>query len=305
MNPLLEVRPAACLFVVGPQLTKDSGAPNLSYQAVVQSGIDYLQELACGAARVQNIRKEGGCKAMQTMVMLLKKKGLYEDWLKKTFASDSSGHGSIPDCVHLLLELQRQGAMLACTQYDTTLDNMAGTKPAVISHEHSLVEWLRRDESLQRGDGGRSGLETEATAEKSELGFLHLHGVRTSLNSIRVLPYLETATSADTDAIPEETLAQLRGLFHNKLVFLVGFDDEHQDPLLPSFLRLVYLEGDAKVLKNPPILLTASRSLKCSYLLQCKALHLRIQSVDRLRDVILPGEAKNFSVGTFNFSACE
>lgn len=307
MNPLLEVRPAACLFVVGPQLTRDSAphAANLSYEAVVQSGIDRLQECGSGAAKVPHLRKEGKWKAMRTAVALLRKKGLYENWMKKTFSTRSTGHEqtSIPDSVRLLLELQRLGAMLACTQYDTLLDSMAGLRPAVISEEHSLAEWLRRDESAQGGGGVTSESRAAATAtEESEFGFLHLHGAQTALDSLRILPYSEAASSSDADCIPEETMTQLKSLFHSKLVFLVGFDDDHQDPLLPSFLQLVYPEGDAKVLKNPPILLT-SRSAKCSSLLQCKptkVLHLKIHSMDRLRDVILPGEAKNFSVGMFN-----
>lgn len=308
MNPLLEIRAAACLFVVGPQLSRNAvqHAGKLNYDSVVRSGIKYLQEFT-DRGKIGSLEKEGQLKAMQTVMSLLRKKGLYEDWVKTTFTSDMEhGHCSIPDSVHWLLELHRLGAMLACTQYDTLLDTMAGLRPVVMSEEQSFAEWLQGGKKVEvqqeAGVGGEQGESLGTTTAEGVAGFLHLHGVQTMLDSIRMLPYSETREhgSTDTNSIPGETLTALRRVFHNKLVFLVGFDDEYQDPLLPSFLELVYPDGDAKVLKNPPILLT-SRSAKCS-LLQCepaKVLQLRIHAVDRLRDAVLPGEAKNFSAGMF------
>jgi hypothetical protein len=314
MDPLLELRAAACLFVVGPQLSKNA-APHtekLSYDSVLQSGVNYLLELAGGEGGwTRGLEKEGQLGAMRTVVSMLRKDGLYEGWVKKTFAAGNVGNEhDVSDSVRWLLELHRLGSMLACTQYDTLLDTMAGLKPAAVG-DQSFAEWLQGGQQGVEAEEGRGeNLTTETTAAAGDVvrgcdvargcGFLHLHGVQTSPDSIRVLPYSKDIEqgSAENDSISDETLNALRQVFHNKLVLLVGFDDDQQDPLMQSFLELVYPEGDAKVLKNPPILLTSrcatSSLLQCD---PCKVLHLRVHTMDNLRGVILPGEPENFSVG--------
>ena len=317
MDPLLEIRPAACLFVLGPQFSS-SAAPNtdrLSYDSIIQAGVDYLREFAVeeDVRKLLHLKEGDHLKAMQTITSLLRKKGLYQDWISRTFSGGTEHeHCSVPDSVLWLLELHRLGSMLACTQYDTILDSMAGLKPAVMTDEQSFAEWLQGGKNgvlnqQQEGEGiGGEGEGTIAAAEgvACGCGFLHLHGIQTVMESISTLPYSETGdepVQTDNSFIPGETLTALRHVFQNKLVFLVGFDGGHRDPLLPSFLELVYPEGDAKVLKNLPILLT-SRSAKCSLMQSepVKVLQLRVCSVDRLREVVLPGEEKNFSVGKFH-----
>lgn len=312
MDPLLEISPSACLFVLGPQFSSSAAphADKLSYNSLVQAGVDYLQEFE-DERKLLHLKRDDHLKAMRTVTSLLRKKGLYEDWVQRTFSGDDMEHEhlSVPDSVSWLVELHRLGSMLACTQYDTILDRMTGLRPAVMTDEQSFAEWLqagrtavkRQQQEEEEGRGEGEGTIAAEEGAACGCGFLHLHGVQTALESICMLPYSDAEdepASTNKSFIPKETLNSLQHVFHNKLVFLVGFDGGHQDPLLPSLLELLYPDGDAKVLKNPPILLT-SRSAKCS-LEPAKVLQLRIRSVDRLREVVVPGEAKNFSVGEFH-----
>lgn len=326
MEPLVEVRPNACLFVLGPQLTRCTST-RLRYKSVVKSALDYLQECAVHHdSPIGDMIGSEPLRAMEVATTLLKSNGLYDKWLERTFTGFEPEYTDIPDSVQWLIELQRMGAMLACTQYDALLDKMAGRRPAVISsRDHSFSDWLscglhHRKKARSQDATAKSSSEREkgvvvvverhaASSKHTQRvsGFLHLHGASTSIDSIHLHPYAEIkavrkggCAEKPFSFIPDEILAGLRGVFHSKLVFLVGFDEGHRDPLLLSFLQLIYPEGDAKVLKNPPILLTSFSP--DAMFLQCepaKILQLRIASADRLRDAILPGEPKNFSVGTW------
>ena len=327
MDPLVEVRPNACLFVLGSQLTQSSSptSTNLRYKSVVKSAIDYLQECSIqhDSHAIEDMMSSEPLRAMEVATTLLKNSGLYDKWLEQTFTGFEPEYAHIPDSVQWLIELQQMGAMLACTQYDTLLDKMARHRPAVISSkDHSFSDWLscglhHRKKTRSQDNTARSSSEREkgvveisrnaASSKHTQrmCGFLHLHGANTSIESVHLHPYAEikdVGKGACKDKpfsfIPDEILAGLRGVFHSKLVFLVGFDEGHQDPLLLSFLQLIYPEGDAKLLKNLPILLTSSPD--ASTFLQCepaKVLELRIASGDRLRDIISAGEPRNFSVG--------
>lgn len=328
MNPLLEMRPGACLFVVGPQLTRNSSS-SLCYISIISCGLEYLKELGVeqGRGDIEALIKTDPLAAMQKTVSLIRANGNYEEWRMKTFGARNSSAEKFssvaPDSVQWLLTLHEMGAMLACTQYDMLLDNMAGLKPATVSSKDpAFAEWLacndeRQNERLSEEerltDSERPQIKVNMEQTTSEscpsqgCGFLHLHGVQTAPDSIRLFPYSEKQeaegggeSSADTDSrsfITSGCLDKLRELFHNKLIFLVGFEAGYEDPLLSSFLQLMHPEGDTKVLKNLPILLTSSENSSFLHSDPPKILQLRIPSTDSLREVIVPGSPKNFSVG--------
>lgn len=325
MNPLVEIRPGACLFVLGPQLTRNSSS-RLSYSSVLKAALAHLRESSPdreGRKTEREISKMGAVQAMQEAVALLRTKGIYQQWLQDTFSSNEPSCPSVSDSVCWLLKLQQMGAMMACTDYDTLLDDLCGRRPATVAcDDPAFGAWLacsgctrriacKSNEVRSVETGEEKEMEMNEQVSRStklskEVGFLHLHGVQSALDSVCLFPYVEMEqrnkdlSRADRNSnsyVSNDSLAALRDVFHTKLVFLVGFDGDHQDPLLPSLLQLLYPERDAKVLKNPPILLTTSPNSGSLLGLPVKILQLGILSVDRLRDIVVPGSSKNFSVG--------
>lgn len=325
MNPLLEIRPSACLFLLGPQLTRTFPS-RLDYNSVLSSAVAKLRGTGPDAEVTKferGISKMGAVKGMQEALSLLRTKGLYREWLDETFGKKEISGVELPDSVRWLIELQQMGAMVACTDYDTLLDDVCGLHPATVSSEDpAFSAWLTCSKSgvrtisrpnkragkekskEKKGEGGEQGSGVVA----QEVGFLHLHGARSVPGSMCLLPYAEgvernnrelkcrTDLDVGRSFVNADTLTALQDVFHSKLVFLVGFDGDEKDPLLPSLLQLLYPERDAKLLKNPPILLTTSRSPSL-FQESLQLLQLRISSVDKLREIVLPGSAKNFSVG--------
>ncbi len=333
MNPLVEIRPAACLFLVGPQITREStpDASRLSYDSVIRSGLAYLQATMGDrfeACRLEEVRKRVPLTAMQEIVWLLRTNGLYAEWANETFAvSEAQKSPSSSDSLQWLLQMHKKGAMLACTQYDTILDTIAGLPPVTISSgDPEFSQWISasRESSMlnqgsgdaensqtrQDGGGGGGGGMDECDAAKRS-GFLHLHGVQTALDEIRLFPYAEPKLAADGEMmtfagsnsssyINSSSLTSLREAFHSRLVFLVGFDEDCEDPLLQSLLQVLYPGRDAKVLRNPPILLTSSGPQSGFLKTESeKILRLRISSADQLTEVIVPGSSENFAVGMY------
>ena len=321
MNPLLEIRPSACLFLLGPQLTRTFPS-RLDYNSVLTSAVAKLRTTSPDAEVKKfekDISKMGALEVMQETLSRLRTKGSYKEWLEETFSKKELSGIELPDSVRWLIELQQMGAMVACTDYDTLLDDVCGLQPATISSEDPAFNaWLtcsdtgvrtisRPNKTAGKDKKEEGGKRSSSVAQ--EVGFLHLHGARSSSpGSVSLLPYAEgaernggdrncrTDLNAGRSFLNANTLASLQTVFHDKLVFLVGFDGEEKDPLLPSLLQLLYPETDSKLLKNPPILLSTSHS---SSLFQefLQLLQLKISSVDKLREIILPGSAKNFSVG--------
>lgn len=315
INPLLEVNPAACLFVVGPQLTArqpENNARALSYRSIVEAGIAALQSSKVYSSKEEKIRdvrivKEEARRnlvlAMQKIIHLLKQQGSYDTWIQTTFGAEESvdvenSSSSIPDSIAHLLSLQSQGAMLACTQYDTLLDSMADTRPFTL---REVNEWA--EQGGKRIKQHNSSCRWTGNSEEHKPingGFLHLNGVYTSLESIHLI---------DTESDPTIS-KQLREIFQRKLVIFLGFDGEYMDPLLPAFLSNLFLENESGSLRNPPILLTsrpsgtrrpsmATSSSRHGFNIPTKFLQLRIldREVHCLSAVISAGSTKNFTVG--------
>ena len=318
---MLEIRPAECLFLVGPQLTRNSlDSEKLSYKSVIKSGLAFLLEQGIkyeGQLMVEELVESSPVNAMEWVVKILQTSGHYVAWMKRIFRKTEQKRIAIPDSVVWLLQLQQMGAMLACTQYDTTLDNISDTKPVTFScKDGGFVEWLASAQDGNQIESAQS--ERCSKEEKTDVatgnsveeldnvdnavkkpGFLHLHGVQTQTDSINLLPYYSLLGKTETDSrdVVEDKLAALRNVFHNKLVFLVGFDGEDNDPLLPSLLHLLYPDGDTRALKNLPILLTSSQDATQLFPDSVRLLHLKIKSIDCLREVLILGTPKNFYVG--------
>ncbi len=327
MNPLLEINACSCFFVVGPQLTRDvPNSARLSYKSVIKSGDAFLERLGAGSGLRDLIPTEPQ-RAMKEVVKSLRKLGLYDEWLKETFSNylQPCGTSKIPDSIQWLLELQKMGAMLACTQYDNILDRMAGTEPVSISCEDgAFMEWLARGEigqeeetlpltSTKIADNTHTRIEAgerNPSQLSRKTGFLHLHGVQTALNTLCLLPRAcnEEESSVDGPYCSDSSIlsnrwASLRNIFHKKQVFLVGFDEEHRDPLLSNLFKILYPPNEAKLPRNLPIFLSSSSSSAMPACFQCSEelefLQLRVSSVDHLREVIVPAESNNFSVGKY------
>ena len=339
MDPVLEVKPSACLLLLGPQLTRlESG--RLSYKSLLEAGLTFLQQHGLGErdngstfakeVDLDKLKKQGYVSAMQKVVQVLKEKDLYEEWLEKTLGGSKLQSFDFPDSLQWVLELQQMGAMLACTQYDTLLDDLAGQTPAVVSSNNpAFLKWLKAGETsylkheLQQQQQSRlQGRSISAELNGSEkCGILHLHGVHTLLESVSLLPYSQAEHTKHLSSeegngervnegaggcvtnlgtrLSEIHLASLREIFLNKLVLMVGFNSDCDDPLLPSLLKVIYPDKDLRNLKNPPILLTSSPSCYSLPSFSSPDLFLRLilPSPENLREIIVPGSSRNFAVG--------
>lgn len=293
MNPLLEVNPSACVFVVGPQIAARCAKaatklPPLGYHAIVKAAIRAVEGTPHASAAsedkkhtqesLKQVYERDPVLAIRKAVEILKLESRYEEWLNKTFAVELRGpEANLESNVTHLLELQRRGALLACTQYDTLLDAMAGTAPITLEDQTMVQEW----------------------ASGEVQGFLHFHGVWSQPDSLQLEGVGCEEPSMDCE--PQSTsLATMRDIFRKRLVIFVGFDVEDPDPHLPKLLQALYPEDSA--MKPPPILLTALPNHQYASLF----LQMRIsqEEIGHLEEIISSGSEKNFAIGKFPCCAC-
>ena len=375
MNPLLEVNPAACLFVMGPQLSHKSArnptrsnevgadsnsqhqafsslfncVPPATYRSILETGLraaTYLfskPDVGSGQllSKIEEIASEERLTvAMERLVELVKRQSCYSEWLKIIFQGEddsfctnkalqcqkstnseekqSQGANATSqeltpqgmESVQHLLNLQKQGALLACTQYDTILDSVAGTRPVTLQDIDTLKHWS----SLSTLPETTQDVHRRQPLCRHPIGILHLHGVHTNPNSIRLTDKEEGDSSPakgrhlardDPDTISCSSSAGmdiLREIFRKRLVIFVGFDWEFFDPLLPGIMRNLYPDNKPGSLKNPPILLSSMPVTRQSSVgTQLPSLFLTLMvPKDELYDlsqVISPGSPKNFTVG--------
>ncbi len=312
MNTLLEVNPSTCVFVAGPRLTvcchrQSAAATSPSgYRDVVEAGVAAVQRLTTFASEKERAdvcqRLRGTCgedpePAAREVVQLLRRGGCYETWLKETFGhvktcaeiSPSSTSRSSHEAVKHLLSLQQHGALLACTQYDTVLDELAGTEPVCLEDEMVFDQWVNR-----------------------RLGFLHLCGVYSRPETVR----LDGASLKNemTKSSPKgfKTLVEL---FKKRLVVFVGFGSEEANFLLPKLVKAIFPEEST--LKNPPIFLGCCKGQSPpTNVLDGKELYrqgfpgflpltISQDEVEHLEQVMTAGSEKNFAIGrSFSCSYC-
>lgn len=363
MNPLLEINPAACLFVMGPQLiykssrhstrtTSDAAelqdyslsSPPSTYNSILEAGLSTAYDLShklqgedshsVELTQIKEIAtKDGPTVAMEKLVELMKKRNCYNEWLNNTIGGEekqssftdrdtdqrsterdtltsinsrlfnSTGMGSLQH----FLDLQKQGALLACTQYDTILDSVAGTRPVTLQDAETLQVWSRMSTLPETPQ--------DAQRKQAQVGILHLHGVCTVPSSVRLTDYQnqngkeEETLNASTQKrrhLADDSVSPgidiLREIFRKRLVIFIGFDREFFDPLLPGFMRHIYPDNEPGSLKNPPILLTSmplARQLTIGGQLPSMFLTLMVSEEEMygLSQVISPGSPKNFTVG--------
>ena len=402
MNPLLEVNPAACLFVIGPQLShksaRNSGAkseanspmaaapwnftsqrPPATYSSILDAGLSFLSSKLSEEKESDNVddlaqikeiaADEGPTNAMERLVGLMKRKNYYSEWLRDTFGEAVTGNQLFlnssrvdensteeqPTATRVnansqtkvaaadltmtdleigsfqhLLSLQKQGALLACTQYDTTLDSIAGVRPLTLHDTETLKQWSKLStlpEAVPHQDPGHDMQRKQQ--RQHPVGILHLHGVCINPGSIRLTDYrkfskeegggeLEASVSPDTTTrlggrnpipVSSEDLGSiapgmeiLREIFRKRLVIFVGYDRDYFDPLLPGLLQMLYPDNEPGSLKNPPILLTSmplTRQLSVGKQLPSTFLTLMVteEEIHNLSTVISSGSPKNFTVG--------
>ena len=276
MNPLLEVNPGACIFLIGPQIaaccaTKHGGRPPPTYRAIVEAGILFAQEVQSFASEedkksqqqfLRNAYNQDPTVAAHKITEILKQNGCYSEWLHKTFNAAgvqcTSSDSALATVKHLL-NLQEKGALLVYTHYDTILDVVAGTDPIVVENETKFQKWLKNETS----------------------GFLHLHGVYSQPETVRVT----------CDGSPFN--AAVAQVFRKRLVILIGYDREYFDPLIPLLLRkAMYCEESS--LRYRPILLTTTPDQALPNFLQ---LGISQEEMYNLGSVVLAGSEKNFTIG--------
>lgn len=410
MNPLLEINPAACLFVIGPQLShkcarnfktsnrnvarageaetcpaegqtfsflSDSPPPPATYNSIFEAGLhatsvllgkvkggegEYESSIPELVSEIKKIAAEEGMTvAMERLVELMKRKNCYKEWLKLIFEGEErtgsnsyiygdkdgmklsdSGKGQNShhltnanlhalssmgmESIHHLLDLQKQGALLACTQYDTMLDSIAGTRPVTLQDAEILMQWSRLPTVPTLQPETSQDLQRKERQLHHPVGILHLHGVCTNPSSIRLTDYhacrdedgdvsssgggatkrhqvTAMVASSDEDSFFSPGMDILREIFRKRLVIFVGFDRNYLDPLLPGILRKLYPDNEPGSLKNPPILLTSTPWLNSQSSLseQLPAVFLSLmvseEELYNLSHVISPGSPKNFTVG--------
>ena len=389
MNPLLEVNPAACLFVMGPQLSHKGArnstlstrsdatetkqqtpgfspsrvSPPATYSSILEAGLNFLNtkfsdgENSVKLAQIKRIASEAGLtKAMDRLLGLMKRESCYDEWLKSTFGGAERNQSSLnsnvdftevqdtatTNCssqaatinptmteigsVHHLLSLQKQGALLACTQYDTILDSIAGTRPLTLHDTETLKQWSKLS-TLPETVSLQDNMQRKQQ-QRHPVGILHLHGVCTNPSSIRFTNYqrsreeeeradqkelADQASIHGRKPIPASSLSEdfgsiapgmdiLREIFRKRLVIFVGYDRDYFDPLLPGLLQTLYPNNEPGSLKNPPILLTSMplmRQLSVGKQLPSTFLTLMVteEEIHNLSTVISSGSPKNFTVG--------
>ena len=384
MNPVLEINPAACLFVMGPQLSHKVGRNSTSsntvgagtkqapfrqalpatYSSILDSGLSLLNtkltaegpESSVELAQIKKVAsEEGPTKAMERLVGLMKRKNCYNEWLKSTFGgaekhglfinssvdknSTEEQHTAMAafanyqaavtdptvdiDSIQHLLSLQQQGALLACTQYDTILDSIAGTRPLTLHNTETLKRWSKLS-TLPETISFQDGVQRNRKQQHHPVGILHLHGVCTDPSSVRFTDYErcredeESENTVETSTPPRgrkpipvshedcELVAPgmdlLREIFRKRLVIFVGYDRDYFDPLLPGLLQKLYPDNEPGSLKNPPILLTSmplTRQLSIGKQLPSTFLTLMVseEEIHNMSQVISSGSPKNFTVG--------
>lgn len=290
VRQLLEINPKACAFVVGPQLTAEGLGDTLvrSYRTAVCACIDAVCSRVDGAApdgeqqrqeKLLNVALELDITvAAQVAVERLRERGQYESWLRETSTVARPEHRRLDSTAHdgirNLLRLQEQGALLMCTQYDTLLDGVAGTQPVLLNQRAEFEDWARGERQ----------------------GFLHLHGVFSSPESV-VLCKLDYSQALRGLGMAS-TLARLKEVFTQRLVVYLGYDGEFFDPLLRTLHKM--LVSEALLQSSPPILLTAQPTLALNQLFL--QLPLSQYEMAHLDTVISTGAGQMLTMGVY--SAC-
>ncbi len=282
-NPLLEVNPSASLFVLGPAATGSQSCKELMEAATVFLQTSQKISLSDKRKLISEIKKADKTDvgaALQTAIDALVEMNSFLEWLQLMQLQDTSPTPPSPNrTMEQLFKLQKQGAMLACTQ----LNCLPGTRPATLHDDDSFMSWLR--------SGVAEEEELDVVSDDSII-VLHLCGLYSQPNTIWMGEDTTTQLS---------TFSQLKKVLQERLVMFVGFSTETQNQFVVNFLKNCYSRSTEGILKYPPIMLTSEHqkgSCKSGDILS-RFLTLKVQEKDEqlLGNLILCGSKKNFSVG--------
>lgn len=292
-NPLLEVNPSACLFVLGPAATGSSSCKEL-----LELATKYLQgskKISFSAKRkliaeIKKTDKTDVGAALQRAVETLKKFDCFSEWLHLAYSEASSTPPT--RTLDKLLELQRQGALLACTQ----LDSLPGTRQVTLHDEEAFKNWLHSGHVC---DEEYVNVESDDTPP-----VLHLCGIYSQADTVRIRETDERREKVELSSLEKK----LWDLLQDKLVVFVGICGETHNPFLLNFMDRYYPCSGERVLKYPPIMLTSSASRKGSS--RKDAVHEDVFSHFLIFEVndedesllgcsISQGSKKNFTVGEY------
>ncbi len=290
-NPLLEVNPSACLFVLGPAATGSKSCKEL-----LEAATAFLQahkKLSLSAKRkllseIKNADTTDVGAALQRAIDALREMNIFLEWLQLMFQDTTSPTPSPPSSRTLvqLCELQKQGAMLACTQ----LDSLPGTRQATLHDDDSFKTWLL---------GGGSDEEVDVVSDESII-VLHLCGLYSQPRSIWTR---EGST-------PLSAFGPLKKIMQERLVLFVGFNGEIQNRDVLNFLDNLYSQSTRGVFKYPPIMFTTSAGHQrqkgscksdnnAAFSNDFLTLQVQEENEQSVGNLISCGSKKNFSVGEF------
>ncbi len=296
-NPLLEVNPSACLLVLGAAATGSK-----SCRELMEAATRYLQtckKLSFSAkkkviAEIKKADKTDVGAALQRAVRILKEADSLSEWLQLVFheASPTPLSPTLEQC----LELQKQGALLACTQ----LDSLPGTRQATLHDEDAFKSWLSSDTAEE---------EEEYINVESDDGsiVLHLCGIYTRLDTVWTGD--EEDSARNYEPRHKNAFVKFKNILQRRLVIFVGFQGETQNRFVLNFINNFYTQSTERVLKYPPIILTSPNWQRGSSRKEVEGnvfshfLTLQVQEEDAalLGNLISRGSKRNFSVGEFQW----
>ena len=290
---MLEVNPSACLIVLGPAATGSKSCKEL-----MEAATRYLQtckKLSFSAKRkaiaeIKKADKTDVGAALQRAIRILKEADSFSEWLQLVFheASPTPLSPTLEQC----LELQKQGALLACTQ----LDSLPGTRQATLHDEDAFKSWLSSD----------TAEEEYINVESDDCNtVLHLCGIYTKLETIWTGD--EEDSRKNNEPRDRTAFVNLKNILQKRLAIFVGFQGETQNRFILNFTNNFYAQSAEGVLKYPPIILTNPNWQRGSSKKEVEGnvfshfLTLQVQEEDAklLGNLISRGSKRNFSVGEF------
>lgn len=337
MEPLLEVNPLACVFVVGPQMASDvtaNAAAGLGYR--VHGGRAPTVQAAAMAAALREAERPFAAAGRDQpepprlperdlaaarghavdVLSLAGRRGAYEPWQRRTFG----GLGSGGDDTAAVSSSERRFCATAPPQPHGPQAERSNPEARVsctpslrlllqLQRRGTLLVYAHCDTALDDAAGtapvlASDGARFQEWASGETPGFLHVNGVYTKPNSV-----LLDAKDYE-QSLSKPTLASLRKIFRQRLAIFVGFDEKERADafLLQKMLRAFYSDEAAGSVRNPPILFattasTGSHTSKASQATQLGSgdgfLRLSVSREEMLSldTLIAAGLEKNFAIG--------
>lgn len=295
-EPLLEVNPPACIFVVGPQIASSdapnapaaSPGPSLGYAGAVRAAMAAALEVAerpfqqtpaaAGreedelvesglAARLREAHEREPSLAARHAIDVLKRRGAYERWLRQTFG----GRDDTTATAAATASSERQrfcGSAHPQKKKSLGPDSCArgprvsSRTPALrlllqLQQRGALLVYTQCDTALDDAAGTAPVLATDG-AKFQEWAAGETPGFL-HVNGVYTKPDSVLLDVTDYEqSLAKSTLVSLKKIFRQRLAVFVGFGErERADALLlQKMLQAFYSDEASGSVRNPPILLT-------------------------------------------------